>query len=81
MGGNGTVVLRSPMTILAPQLTGSGVSGVIGKHSAANHPVRKPEHSNRDGCSRLGPALCAEHRCKYRKSDLHIFRRRSIARQ
>jgi hypothetical protein len=51
----GTVVLRSPMTILAPQLTGSGASGVIGEHSAANHPVRKSEHSNRDGCSRLGP--------------------------
>jgi hypothetical protein len=35
----GTEVLRSPMTILAPQLTGFGVSGVIGEHSAANHPV------------------------------------------
>ena len=48
------VVLRSPMTILAPQLTGSGVSGMIGEHSAASHPVRirKPEHSRRDGRGR-----------------------------
>ena len=52
MGGNGTVVLRSPMTILAPLLTSSGVSGMIGEQSAANHPVRKPDRSRRDGCGR-----------------------------
>jgi hypothetical protein len=58
----GTVVLRLPMAICAPQLAGSGLCGMIGEHSSANHPVRirKPEHSIRNGCGRLGPALCAK---------------------
>jgi hypothetical protein len=75
MGGNGTVVLRSPVTILAPQLAGSGVCDMIGEHSSAKQPVRirKPEHSRRDGCGRLGRHCAPKNLCKYRKSDLYIF--------